>query len=217
MARQNLDIDRQSVYRTDSLIKGMYLEAAMSQSTAEVLILTINAIGAGILLSIARVLQPIMAAMTPLEFKGFLNRLVRVAMTEPVAITLGTLPILTTLLYVVWFGFGHVWFTGGLAIWLVGSTVTKIVNMPIYNWVADPRNVDEVGLGQRCAKLAVGNNWRAWLTLSSVLLMAAQFGPKELAVLVIISVVLSLPLVWLARRYIPGDNGSWDARKANAE
>jgi hypothetical protein len=63
----------------------------MSRSVAEMLILTINALGAGILLFIARVLQTIMNDMDELEFKRFLNRLDRAAMAEPFAVTVATL------------------------------------------------------------------------------------------------------------------------------
>jgi hypothetical protein len=34
--------------------------------------------------------------------------------------------------------------------------------------------------------------------------MACQFGPVEVAATILVSVVLSVPFMWLSRRYIPG-------------
>ena len=73
----------------------------MTQSVAEVLILTINALGAGILMFIAGVVQKIMNDLDELEFKRFLNLLDRSAMADPVAVTVASVPILAAVLYVV--------------------------------------------------------------------------------------------------------------------
>ena len=47
----------------------------MPQSVADVIILTINALGAGLLTFIAGVIQKIMNEMEAIEFMRFLNRL----------------------------------------------------------------------------------------------------------------------------------------------
>jgi hypothetical protein len=180
----------------------------MTQSEAEVLILAINALGTGILMFVAGVVQRIMNELDELDFKRFLNLLDRSAMSDPFAVTVATLPIIAAVLYFAAYGFGHWWFTAGFIAWLVGGTITKVSNMPIYAWVADPRNVDPTELRSQRHKLHLANNARAWLTLVSVLLMACQFGVRAVVLTVAASVIVAFPLLWLARRYTPGAAGA---------
>src|SRR5581483_9121266 len=111
----------------------------MTQTEAEVLILAINALGAGLLMFVAGVVQKIMNDLDELGFKRFLNLLDTKAMGDPFAVTAATLPFIAGLLYFVAYGFGHWWFTAGFVVWTVGSIITKTINMPIYQWVADPQ------------------------------------------------------------------------------
>jgi hypothetical protein len=175
----------------------------MNESVAEALILAINALGAGILLFIAGVIQPIMNGMAEPDFKRFLNALDRTAMTNHFAVTIATLPIIAAVVYFISFGPFHWWFTAGLVLWLIGSSITKIMNMPVYKWVGDPNNNDFAELRKGRRKLHIGNNLRAWLTLASVVLMACQFGVREVASVLAFSAFASIPLVWWARKYIP--------------
>ncbi|MGH7862493.1 MAG: hypothetical protein ACREOS_09675, partial [Candidatus Dormibacteraceae bacterium] len=48
----------------------------------------------------------------------------------------------------------------------------------------------------------------AWLTLVSVLLMACQFGVPAVVLTVAAAVIISVPLLWVARRYVPGAAGT---------
>jgi hypothetical protein len=176
----------------------------MTQSVAEVLILAINALGAGILMFVAGVVQKIMNELNELEFKRFLNQLDRAAMSDPFAVTVATLPTIAALLYFLAYGFGHWWFTAGFVLWIVGGTVTKVTNMPVYHWVADPKNTDPDELRQQRRKLQFANNTRAWLTLGSVALMACQFGVVEVVLTTVAAVIVALPLLLLARRSTPG-------------
>jgi len=176
----------------------------VSQSVAEVLILAINALGAGILMFVAGVVQKIMNELDELEFKRFLNRLDRAAMSDPFAVTVATLPIIAAVLYFVTYGFSHWWFTAGFVVWVVGGTITKVTNMPIYQWVADPQNTDSKELRKQRRKLQLANNARAWLTLVSVALMACQFGVIEVVLTVVAAAIIAFPLLLLAKRYTPG-------------
>jgi len=142
--------------------------------------------------------------MDELVFKQFLISLGHAAMTDAFAVTIATLPIIAAVLYFVAYGFDHWWFTAGFFAWIVGSSVTKIGNMPIYKWVADPKNTDPEALRKQRHRLGVTNNWRAWITLGSVILMACQFSVVDAAVIVALSVAVTPPLLWLARKYIPG-------------
>jgi hypothetical protein len=73
----------------------------------------------------------------------------------------------------------------------------------VYKWVADPANNDPEELKKQRRILGRANNLRAWITLGSVILMACQFGVREVAVVVAASLLVTPPLLWLARRYIP--------------
>src|SRR5437660_975976 len=130
----------------------------MTQSGAEVIILATNALGAGILMFVAGVVQKIMNELDELEFKRFLNQLDRAAMSDPFAVTIATLPIIAAVVYFLAYGFGHWWFTAGFIVWFVGGTITKVTNMPIYQWVADARNTDPEELRRHRRKLQLANN-----------------------------------------------------------
>jgi hypothetical protein len=93
-------------------------------------------------------------------------------------------------------------------VWLVGGTITKVTNMPIYQWVADPENTDPKELRKRRRKLQLANNARARLTLGSVALMACQFGVIEVLLTAAADVIIAFPLLLLARRYTPGAAGA---------
>lgn len=175
----------------------------MNESTAEILILAINALGAGILLFVAGVIQKMMNDMDPSEFKRFMNALGQAAMTDPFAVTIATLPIIAAVAYFVAYGFHHPWFTAGFVAWMIGSSITKIGNMPVYGWVGNPKNDDPDELRKRRRILGRANNLRAWITLASVILMACQFGVREVALVVAVALLVSPPLLWLARKYIP--------------
>lgn len=175
----------------------------MTETTAEIIILTINALGAGILLFIAGIIQRIMNDMDAPAFKLFSNALAKTAMSNPFLVTIATLPIIAAIPYFLVYGFNHWWFTAGFIVWLIGSTMAKVTNMPVYKWIGDPKNNDPEELKKQRRKLQFGNTLRAWLTLASVLLMAFQFSIREVVIVVIFSIIISFPLLWLARKYIP--------------
>jgi hypothetical protein len=153
---------------------------------------------------VAGVVQKIMNDLDELGFKRFMNRLDKAAMGDPFAVTVATLPIIAAVFYFVTYGFRHRWFTAGLIAWLVGSSITKVTNLPVYEWVADPRNTDPAELRNQRRKLGLANNARAWVTLVSVLLMACQFSFRAVALTTAAAAIIAFPLLWLARKYTPG-------------
>ena len=176
----------------------------MSQPVAEVLILAMNALGAGLLLFIAGVLQKIMNELDELEFKRFVNLLDHAAMADAFAVTVATLPIVAAAGYLLAYGFTHWWFVAGFVVWAAGSTLTKLINMPIYQWLADSNHTDSGQIRQQRRRLHFGNSLRAWTTFGSVILMACQFGALEVALTLLASAILAFPLLWVARKYTPG-------------
>lgn len=173
----------------------------MEQNTAEILIVVINALGAGILIFVARVVQPMMNAMDPDAFKSFLSSLNDHAMHDPFSVTIATLPVIAFVIYAAKYGVGHPWFISGFVVWIIGSAITKIINMPIYNSVGQSACVPPDLLRRQCARLQVGNSLRAWITLLSVILMSCQFGALPVLAVLLSSVVVSLPLSLLARNF----------------
>jgi hypothetical protein len=84
---------------------------------------------------------------------------------------------------------------------MIGSSITKITNLPVYRWIKDPKNVDPEELRRKRYALQLGNNWRAWITLLSVIAMACQFSVAATAMAVAACLAVAGPSVWLARRY----------------
>ncbi|MBN9074129.1 MAG: hypothetical protein J0H34_21525 [Rhizobiales bacterium] len=171
----------------------------MEQNTAEVLIVVINAIGAGILIFVARVLQPMMNAMDPDTFRSFLNALNRHAMRDPFSVTIATLPLIAFVAYLAGYGVGHLWFVAGFVAWIIGSAITKIINLPIYNSVGQSARIPPESLRRYYARLNIGNSLRAWITFLSVILMSCQFGAWPVLAVLLASVALSFPLSLVAR------------------
>jgi hypothetical protein len=175
----------------------------VSETAVEAIILAINALGSGILLFVSGVAQKIMNDMEPLEFKKFMNSLGRAAISDPLAVTIATIPLFAIVYYFVAFGFTHWWFTAGIVIWMIGASITKITNLPIYNWVGKVENTDLEELSKRRRTLALGNASRAWVTLLSVILMACQFSIEGTVIAVAACAIITYPSLWLARKYIP--------------
>jgi hypothetical protein len=173
----------------------------MTQTSAEILILVANALGAGILMFITGVVQKIMNTMDEADFKRFLNALDTAAMRDPFAVTVATIPVIAAVPYLIFYGFQHWWFIAGLFVWAVGSSLTKVINLPVYRWVGDPSHTDPEGLREQRRKLQLGNTLRAWSTLVSVVLMTLQFGIRPAVVGIVLFVVVAVPLTWYSSRY----------------
>lgn len=173
----------------------------MDEAGTEAAILAINALGAGILLFVSGVVQRIMNDLDEITFKQFAQTLVLSATSDPFSVTIGTIPIFAVIYYFVRYGFHHGWFTAGIVIWMIGSSITKITNLPVYHWLRDPENTDRFELRKQRQRLQRGNFWRAWLTLLSVIVMACQFSIAATALAVASCVVIAAPSVWYARRY----------------
>lgn len=173
----------------------------MDRVSAEAAILAMNALGAGVLLFVSGVVQRMMNDMDEPMFKQFAQTLLRTATSDPFTVTIGTIPIFAVIYYFVMYGFHHWWFTAGIVIWMIGSSITKVTNLPVYNLIRDPNNIDPSELRKERHTLQLGNFCRAWITLLSVVLMACQFSLAATAIAVTSCAVIAAPSVWLARHY----------------
>jgi len=152
---------------------------------------------------IGGVIQKIMNEMDPPTYRWFLNKLDKTAMSNPFGVTIATLPLLAMTPYFIVYGFNHWWFAAGSLLWFIGSIITKVTNLPVYRWVGNPKNTDPEELRRQQRKLQTGNTWRAWITLASVILMAAQFNAWAVIIVLVCSAIVTFPLLLLARKYTP--------------
>lgn len=173
----------------------------MPETTAEILILAVTALGAGILMFITGVLQKIMNTMDDADFKKFLNTLDKTAMSDPFTVTVATVPFIAAVFYLLFYGLNHWWFIAGIIVWVVGSSITKIINLPVYRWVGNPKNTDAKELKKQRKKLQLGNNLRAWSTLVSVILMTMQFGIRVTLLSIIFFILIAVPLTRFSSNY----------------
>lgn len=148
----------------------------MSRTFAEILILIPTALAAGFLLAVSGVIQKVMNDLDEASFKHFLTLLEHHAMRSPFALAVSLITSIAVIPYWVFFGFSHWWFTAGLVMWLVASTVSKILNMPIYKKVKELTNNQTEELKEERQKLQTANDVRAWLTFASVVLMVIGFA-----------------------------------------
>ncbi len=173
----------------------------VEESSVEAAILAINALGTGILLFVSGVVQRMMNNMDELAFKAFAKALGTSATGDPFAVTIATVPILAVPLYFGAYGFHHRFFTAGIAIWLIGASITKLTNLPVYEWLRDPKNSNPEQLRVKRRTLEFGNSWRARLSLLSVIMMACQFSVAVTLIAVALCVALTCPALWLAHKY----------------
>jgi hypothetical protein len=150
----------------------------MSQSFAEVLLLIPTTLSAGLCMFVAGVIQNVMNEMDALTFKHFLTRLFRNALKSPFNLTTSLLTTIGAVPYVIAYGFGHVWFTAGIAFFVLASTASKIFNVPIYRRVMTPGYDDPAALTEDRRKLQQANVIRATLSFASVILMALQLADQ---------------------------------------
>lgn len=173
----------------------------MTETTAEIFIVILNALGAGLLMFIAGVLQKIMNNMEAYEFKKFINTLDKTAMNDQFAVTVATLPLIAVVCYFIFYGFNHWWFITGIIVWIIGSSMTKVINLPIYKWLLNPKNNDPKEIKEKRHKLQSGNTLRAWTTLISIILMTMQFSILATIITVVIFVIIAIPLTKFSRNY----------------
>lgn len=124
---------------------------------------------------IAGVVQNVMNEMDPLAFKRFLTRLFASAVRSPFNLTTSLLTSIGAVPYFIAFGFGHIWFTAGVAFFVLASTASKLFNLPIYRRVMAPGYDNPAALMEERRRLQQANVIRATLSFASVVFMALQF------------------------------------------
>lgn len=145
----------------------------MSQTFAEVLLTIPAAMCTGFVIFVAGVIQAIMNDQDEADFKRFLVMLKNKALRSPFAIGISSVTFAGMIPYFIVYRFGNTWFTAGLAMWVIASTVSKITVLPIYARVESLDSSETFQLAEERRKLHRANILRATLSALSVLLMTA--------------------------------------------
>lgn len=149
----------------------------MSLEFAQALILIPSSLCAGLLLFISSVVQKLFDDFEVPEFKWFLTKLVYHAEHSPYAIIVSVLTVAAAIPYWLFYHLDSLWFSAGLALWIIAQSASKLLNLPIYNRVI--KDIPETDIEQLRAqrkKLHFANFTRAYATLLSVILMAIAFA-----------------------------------------
>jgi hypothetical protein len=155
---------------------------AVTQEFAEVLLLFPAALTAGFILFVADVVQNAMDDMEAAEFKRFLASLTAHAIRSPVAILASTITFVGMFPYWYFYGFNNQWFSVGLILWVITSSIAKQMTLPIYSRVTGRKfpaykarpeidATDTAALERERRKLRRANLIRAGLSLASVAAM----------------------------------------------
>jgi hypothetical protein len=147
----------------------------MTQILAEILLSTLVAINAALLIFIAGVLRKVMNDMDEPTFKHFVGSLVRHSSKSPFMITTLNIPAIAAIPYFYFYGFGNRWIAAGLALWLIGGLASKAIKVPIYKSVADLQSNDVVRLEKLRTRLNAGNIFQAILNCVAASLMMITF------------------------------------------
>jgi hypothetical protein len=148
----------------------------MTQSFAEVLILTPSTLTTGYLMFIAIVLQRVMNELDESTFGRFVTLLVQKATRSVYAIVSSSITFVAMIPYFVFYGFQHGWFSAGLLFFVLSSIAGKVLNLPVYSRIAALGSSDIAQLQEERQKLQTANWVRALLCLVSTILMVIQFA-----------------------------------------
>lgn len=138
-----------------------------------------TALASGLLLAVSSVVQKVMNDLDADVFKRVLFLLEYHAMRSPFALAVSLATSIAAVPYWWIYRLQNVWFSLGLFIWFVASTLSKILTLPIYNAVKALPSTDTEALVRERQKLEPANNLRAWLTFAAVVLMAFGIVKKS--------------------------------------
>jgi hypothetical protein len=147
----------------------------MNRTLAEVLLLVFVVTNAAVLIFLAGVLRKVMNEMDGPVFQQFLGSLYRHSTRSPFMHTILTIPFLGAIPYFYFYGFGNRWITAGLAVWLVGGCISKVIKVPAFKKVAALKSDDLARLSRERQRLNAGNMLQAILNFVAVALMTVAF------------------------------------------
>ena len=144
----------------------------MTRTLAEILLFTLLAINAALLIFIAGVLRMVMNDMNESQFKQFVVSFVHHSKKSPFMLTVLSIPLLGAILYFYFYGFENRWLLAGLILWLLAGALGKMMKLPIYKAVAIS---EETKLKEERRKLNAGNLVQAALNSLAAILALVPF------------------------------------------
>lgn len=147
----------------------------MTQNLGEILLFTLVAINAALLVFIAGVLRKVMNDMDEAEYRHFAGSLVRHSTKSPFMITVLTIPAIAAIPYFYFYGFGNLWITAGLALWLMAGFISKAIKVPAYKVLAGLQKNDVIQLAKLRKKINFGNMFQAFLNSVATIIMVIAF------------------------------------------
>jgi len=125
----------------------------------------------GYMVFIAGVIQKTLMNINTKEFHTFINLQVNFAEKSIFAITSSLVPFIVGIIYFIFFGFGNIWFSLGIIVYILASIVSKILNLPIYDTLSNIDSSETQELENIRIKLGKTNNIRTLLQFLSFIIM----------------------------------------------
>jgi hypothetical protein len=147
----------------------------MNRTLAEVLLLVTVAMNAALLIFLAGVLRRVMNDLDGPAFQQFLGSFYRHGTRSPFMHTMLTIPFLGAIPYFYFYGFGDRWIVVGLALWLVGGCIAKVIKVPVFKKVAALKSDDAAGLSRARQRFNAGNMLQAVLNFVAAAVMGVAF------------------------------------------
>jgi hypothetical protein len=151
----------------------------MTQTFAEILILVVSTLFAGLIFFVTFVLTPVLNDLDEATFGRFVTLFYRHATTSIYEIVASSMTIVAAIPYLFFYHFTHWWFIAGLLFFLAGSSVGKFLKLPMYKRVAEldaQGGTDKAALAFERRRWHTGNLLYSLFCVAFVALMVIQLG-----------------------------------------
>jgi hypothetical protein len=151
----------------------------MTQTFAEILILVVSTLFAGLIFFVTFVLTPVLNDLDEATFGHFVTLFYRHATTNVYEIVASSITIVAGIPYLFFYHFNHWWFIAGLLVFLASSCVGKILKLPMYKRVAEldaQGGTDKAALAFERRRWNTGNLLYSLFCVAFVALMVVQLG-----------------------------------------
>ncbi len=146
----------------------------MNQITVEVLLIIPLVFFLSVLMFLAGPLRSVMNKMSPNASKEFISQLFKLGQRSVFMLTITNITALGMIPYFIIYGFNNVWFTSGLALFIVTASVAKVYKLPIYKKITTLSATSPEWMNAR-SKMHKGNGLQALFTFIAICVMTVGF------------------------------------------